>query len=347
MQWTADGKGLVFIGTREGEGNSSRRDQVYYLSYPDGQARKLTNEGNRHEPASLGVTLNDEVLVLPQGRSSQIWAMDAGGDSRTAVQITRGLLDGRAGIAPLPDGRVGYITRTGERVNAWIMNADGSGQRQLTSEPPFVEELRASPDGTFFVFSGQKDRRSHLFRISPEGTGQIQISAGNGSEVDSSISPDGKWITYGSAVFDSLPGKTFIWKIPSGGGLSEQFSTKECSSPHFSPEGNFISCISEANKIAILRAADGSLLSTLEPRPLSRLNFGAIWTLDGSSLAYISLDGGTANIWTHPIAGSAPRCLTDFTGGDIYRFAFSADGSRIFLARGHPIHDAMLIRNFR
>ena len=347
MQWTVDGRGLVFIGTRENESKSARRDQVYLLSYPEGQARKLTNEGNRHEPTSLSVTSNNEVLVLPSGRMSQIWSMDASGDSRTAVQITRGLFDGRSGIAPLSDGRVGYIARTGENSNLWIMNADGSSQRQLTAEPAFVEGVRASRDGMFFIFSGVKNWRSHIFKISPDGGGQVQITSGRGDEIDSSVSPDGVWTIYGSHIIDGAQGKSFIWRIPSVGGTPEQVSYKVCSQPHFSPDGISISCATDTSEIAILRFTDGALLRTLRPPPLTRVNSAAAWTPDGSSVAYVSLDGGVANLWLHPVNGEKPRRLTDFSGGDIYNFAFSTDGSRIFLARGHPIHDAMLIRNIR
>ena len=347
MQWAADGRGLVFIGTRDGESLSSRRDQIYFISYPDGRSRKLTSEGNRHDPASLGITANDEILVLPMGRSSQIWAMDASGDSRTAVQITKGLLDGRAGIAPLPDGRVGYVTRTGENVNVWIMNEDGSGQRQLTSEPSFAEELRASKDGTFFVFSGAVNGRSHLFRIDPDGSNQVQITTGNGSEVDSTISTDGVSVVYSASAYGGVHAKTLLWKVSAAGGPPEQFAPKECASPHYSPDGQLISCILEENRILILRTSDGTLLSTLTARPFSKLNFGALWTPDGKSVTYISTENGTTNLWTHPISNGEPLPLTNFSGGDVYRFAFSNDGGRLFVARGYPIHDAMLIKNFR
>ncbi len=347
MQWAYDGQGLFFIGTAYADGNSPRRDQLYYLAYPSGKVRRLTNEGNRHDPSSLGVTSNGEVVVLATGRSSQLWAMDASGDSGTAVQLTRGLFDGRAGIAPLPDGRVGYISRTGENVNVWIMNADGSGQRQLTSEPSFAEELRASPDGRFFVFSSERDRQSDLFRINPDGSGLAPITEGKSSEIDSSVSPDGAWVAYGTSTFEGGRWKSFIWKIPSAGGPPEQVGRRDCTTPHFSPDGQLISCVFEENRIEILRTVDGAVVSTLTPRPLAKLNFGVPWTPDGESVVYISNDKGTANLWTHPIKTGEPHRLTDFNGGDIYRFAFSTDGNRVFLARGYPIHDALMIRNFR
>jgi Tol biopolymer transport system component/DNA-binding winged helix-turn-helix (wHTH) protein len=347
MQWTADGRALVFIGTRDGESNSLRRDQVYLLNYPDGNARKLTNEGNRHEPTSLSITANNDVLVLPMGRSSQIWEMDANGDSRTAVQITRGLFDGRGGIAPLPDGRVGFVARTGESANLWIMNPDGSDQRQLTGDPSFVEEVRASRDGGFFIFSGVRDRQNHVFRVGPDGSGLVQITNGRGDEIDSSVSSDGTWVIYGSHVIEGSQGRSLIWKVPASGGHSEPVSSTVCSSPHFSPDGKLISCATDTNEIALMDFSSGSLVRTLRTPPLTRLNSGARWTPDGKAVAYISLAEGAANLWLHPTTGEKPQRLTDFAGGDIYSFAFSIDGSRIFLAQGQPIRDAMLIRNFQ
>ena len=196
------------------------------------------------------------------------------------------------------------------------------------------------------MFSAVKGRRSYLFRIDPDGGGQIQISTG-GTEVDSSVSPDGAWIVFAAALFDGVYGKTFIWKAPSSGGPAEKVGSAECASPQFSPDGGSISCISGDNRIMILRAADGAVISTFEARPRSRLNFGARWTPDGGSLAYTSVDRGTANIWLQPVQGGTPARLTDFSGGDIYNFAFSIDGKRLFLARGHPIHDAMLISELK
>jgi Tol biopolymer transport system component len=164
IAWTRDGRGLVFIGTKFKEGYSTRRDQVYYLSYPSGEARRLTSDGNRYDVNSLGVTDAGEILAVPFDRTSQIWQLNGDGDARAAAQITNGWADGRAGIAPLPDGRVGYIARTGDNLNVWVTNADGTNQKQLTYDPSAIEELRASPDGRFFTFSDSTTATIRFFR---------------------------------------------------------------------------------------------------------------------------------------------------------------------------------------
>src|SRR5689334_18943967 len=101
MAWTHDAQGLIFIGTKAGRAYTTRRDQLSYLAVKNGESRRPTTDGSRHQALSLGITESDEILVVPYNRLSQIWRMNADGDSRSAVQITNVQTDGRAGIAPL------------------------------------------------------------------------------------------------------------------------------------------------------------------------------------------------------------------------------------------------------
>lgn len=349
MAWTRDGQGLVFAGTKFKEAYSTRRDQIYYLSLVDGESRRLTTDGSsRHQDASLGVTDKDEILIVPFNRLSQIWAMDAAGNSRTAVQITRGFADGRAGIAPISDGRVAYLTRSGDGFSVWVMNADGSERKQLTTEPPEIEELRSAPDGRFFVFSARNDGWPHLSRVDTNGGNLTQLTFGESQETDSTVSPDGNWIVYNSYVFNGTYGKSALWKIPSAGGEPVRFADLDCKTPHFSPDGKFVSCVStDWRRVSIVSADDGVTLKTFKTRENPVLNIGSRWTPDAQALTYIVNHQNVGNIWLHPTDGSKPRPLTDFTSGEIYNYAFSADGTRLYVARGYSTRNAVLIRNFR
>jgi Tol biopolymer transport system component len=288
------------------------------------------------------------VLALPFNRSSQIWAMDPNGESRTAVQLTTGQTDGRSGIAPLVDGRVAYISRTGENLNIWVMNQDGTDQKQTTSNPYAIEELRSGGDGRYMVFSGYLDhKRPHLFRINIDGTDLRQLTSGDVREIDSSLSNDGKWIAYDSVAILGTKVELSLWKQSIEGGDRISLNRNDCQMPHFSPDDKYISCVREQKDILILSSVDGTLVHSIRvPQSATvnhTLNFGARWTPDGKAVAYIVNDKGVSNIWTHPIDGGGAKRLTDFTGGSIYHFAYSHDGSRLFVARGHQIRDAILI----
>jgi hypothetical protein len=52
---------------------------------------------------------------------------------------------------------------------------------------------------------------------------------------------------------------------------------------------------------------------------------------------------GIDNLWAQPLDGSSARQLTHFTAELIRRFAFSADGAKIAIERGHVESDAVLL----
>lgn len=346
--WSPDGSGVYLIATRENDGYSTRRDQVYFISYPEGVSLRVTTEGHRHEPDSLGITKKGDILAVPANRSSQIWALDPGGDTNTAVQLTKGLADGRAGLGPLPDGSYGYLARTADEISIMLSNADASNTKQLGTGFEFVEELRSDPLGRFFVFSTMKEGRSHIFRINIDGGAVNQLTFGDGREIDSTISPDGKYVVYDSGFFENGVETYALMRIPSEGGEPVTLKPKGCFIPTYSPDGSLLSCIDyEKAGIVIVSAADGSELERHPLPSFATWNFGIGWTPDGSGLIYIVNEKGTSNLWIQPRDGSKPRPLTNFTSGIIFRYAFAPDGSKLYVARGYPRQDAILIKNFR
>jgi DNA-binding winged helix-turn-helix (wHTH) protein/Tol biopolymer transport system component len=345
--WLPDGKAFVIIATRDKEAYSTRRDQVFLVSYPEGVSRRITTDGNRHEPDSLGVTRDGAIFAVPGNRSSQIWSVSADGDASKAVQLTRGTADGRAGLGPMPDGHIGFLARTADEINLLVSNADGSETRQLPTGFPFVEELRADPSGKFYVFSTRIDDRNHLFRINSDGTGVLQLTSGDSYEIDSSISPDGRFVAYDSAVYENGLSKLTILKQPSTGGPAQPLFAG-CMTPTFSPDGSLISCVrADKPETCIISSTDGTLIETLPLPVFATTNFGVGWTRDGSGLIYISSEKEVFNLWVQPRDGAKPKRLTNFSSGAIYRYAFAPDYSKIFVARGYPMQDAVLIRNYR
>jgi Tol biopolymer transport system component len=345
--WSPDGRGIFFIGTRFGDGYSTRRDQVYFVSYPEGVSRRLTNEGNRHEPNSLGVTKKGDIISVSSNRSSQIWAMDANGNASSAVQITKGTSDGRAGISFLPDGRFGYVTRNADEIQIMLANADGSGAKQVATGFPFLEELRADPQGRFLVFSTLEDGKGRMFRIDLDGGNLKQLTFGDGSSIDSSVSPDGKYLAYTSQVDGNDPMSSTIMRVPVEGG-EPVLLKKGCFIPTYSPDGSMLTCISTVKpEVVVMSSSDGATFDS-HPIPLSALwNFGWGWLADGSGLVFVDTQKGASNLWVQPRDGGKPRQITNFTSGIIHRYACSPDGSKIYLARGYPTQDAFLIKNFR
>jgi len=345
-EWTRDGSGFLVVATRENDGMTARRDQVYLVTYPEGTSRRITTDGIRHDPGSLGVTDEGAVIALSTNRSSQIWTINSNCDVNSARQASRGLYDGRAGLAPLPDGRLGFITYTSDDLAVWTMSSDGTEMRQITGSPLIVEELRTDPFGRYFIFSSMKDRHSHLYRIDVDGNNLKQLTFGDGHESDSSVSPDGNWLAYGS-ISESEKGGYHLYRSTIDGDGAALFGDNKCSRPSYSPDGRYLACVTDDDKeILIVSADDGSAVRTFDIPVFSTVNFGVRWTPDSSAIVFIHSDGEVSNLWLQPLNGGKPRQMTGFTGGNIYRFEYSPDGSHIFLARGYPVQDVVLIKNF-
>jgi Tol biopolymer transport system component/DNA-binding winged helix-turn-helix (wHTH) protein len=345
--WLSDGSGILMLGTRGGDGYTTRRNQVYLISYPNGESRRLTTDGNWHQEFSLGVTKHDAILSIPINRSAQIWSIPSTGESTSALQISRGLVDGRAGVAPVPDGKIGFISRSGEAIDIWRMNDDGSSLTQISGgELEVVEELRADPKGRFFIFSGYKNGSSQLYRCDLDGENLTQLTFGDSQPVDSTISPDGEWIVYASDWSDGKIVPARLYRIPIMGGEPERVGEVECGTPNYSPDGDRLSCVRD-EKIIVLSVKDGSVIANHKLMSYATVNSGARWTPQGRELVYIRTDNKSSNLWVQPLDGQPARPLTDFTYGQIYNYAYSFDGTKLFVSRGLPITDALLIQGFR
>ncbi len=347
LAWSREGDGIAMIATRWQEAYTTRRDQVFFVSYPDGKSQRITTDGNRHEVASLGVAAGGVIAAVSSNRSSQLWSMAANGEDRSAFQISRGSADGRAGLSPLADGRIAYVARSGDELTLWVANSDGSDAKQLAAGMPVIEESRAAPSGKFVVFASSQAGRNHLFRIDSEGSNLRQLTFGDSVEVDADISVDDSRVVYGFANKTPDGYKFRLVSVPSSGGEAVPFGSVECSRPMFSPDGKKLSCISASDEVLIL-SPDAAEIERIKFPPNAAMNYGVDWLPNNSGLAaVIEESSGNSNIWAFPLNKGKPARLTNFSSGMIYRYAFSVDGSRLYLARGYPTQDAVLITNFK
>ena len=151
LAWLPDGAGLIVSA-------AERLDQfqMWHLSYPAGEARRITNDDSKNY-RGVSLTADASLLVTTQNdEQSSIWvALE--GDANRAQRITKGRYEGRYGVAWTPDGRIIYNSLASGNEDIWIMNADGSGQSQLTVDPGTDDNCCAvSPDGRYVIFRSQQ-----------------------------------------------------------------------------------------------------------------------------------------------------------------------------------------------
>jgi Tol biopolymer transport system component len=343
--WTADGRGLIFIANRAGTGN-----QLYYLSYPEGEVRRITNDLHSYGNYGLGITADGSALVAETWESqTQLWVVGADGDSSRALQLTNGMADGRRGTAWLADGRIVYVTREGSQYDLWTIRDDGTDAKALTADSFIDTEVAATPDGRFLVFTSDRAGGSHIFRAEADGTRPQQLTSGEAQDSLPDCSPDGQWVVYAS----TLDEKTTVWKVSIEGGTPLRLTDYECLAPSFSPDGRFISCIipseSQFHKgsIAIVPAEGGQPVKSFNVMPFFWSYLPARWTPDGQALVFRDSLSYVTNLLKQPLAGGPVSQLTDFKTDIIFNYAFSRDGEHLILARGRTVINVVLVRDFR
>jgi Tol biopolymer transport system component len=88
---------------------------------------------------------------------------------------------GSAARAARPSGKIAFVRGTGAGTQLFVMNADGTGQRQLTSGPDYDIQPDWSPDGRTIVYTHQsapiaRRIRSDIFAVNASGGGQRRLT---------------------------------------------------------------------------------------------------------------------------------------------------------------------------
>jgi TolB protein len=158
LAWLSDGSGLVMTA----RGQTSQFDQIWHLSYPDGKARRITNDLNGY--LGLSVTVDSNTLAALQVEIvSHIW-IAPDGDASRAKQITSGTA---LYVSPswTPDGKLVYLSDASGNPDLWIMEPDGSNQKQLTFNVGGNFRPTVSPDGRYVVFMSDRTGGTNIWRM--------------------------------------------------------------------------------------------------------------------------------------------------------------------------------------
>lgn len=337
LAWIDDGSGLLIVA----------QGQIWQLSSTDGSVQKITNDFNAYTDLSL--TADSSTLCTVQSTSSGgIWLAPKGDFSR-AKQITFGG-GGFDGISWTPTGKIVYSNS-----DIWIMDADGSNQKQLTLNSGINIRPSVSIDGSHIVFVSDRTGTFHVWRMGIDGNSPKQITDGQG-EGWPQVSFDNKWIIYES--LKSWP--PTLWKVPVDGGVPVQLLNEYATQPVLDPE---------RKRVAFYTSRGISVMPLEGPQPKKIIDvpfsafqsFGDFakrlpfvrWTPDGHHLTYIADQEGliekkpviNPTLWRYPLAGGPPIQESPFDG-DIW-FEWSMDGEQLAYSRFNAMSDVILMKSFK
>jgi Tol biopolymer transport system component len=341
--WLADGSGLALIAFDQ----ATASNQIWHISYPDGIARRITNDVNNYN--RLSMTADSSVLVTVHliAAAGGVWVAPQANANR-ARQISSGRFDGVSGLSWMPSGKILYTSREGGVGDIWIMDQDGKNQKQLTANAGNNFSPWATPDGHYIVFSSNRTLATRgIWRMDIDGGNLKQLTGGPG-DIYAQSSPDGRWVVFHS----SRDGPFRLWKVSIDGGEPVRLTDKWTANPSVSPDGSQIACFYREDrqnapiKVTIIPFAGGDAVKVLDVPQSVTGPAGLRWMTDGRALTYIDTINGVSNIWSLPLDGGKRVQLTDFKTDQIFWFDFSHDG-KLALSRGTQTSDVILIRDFR
>jgi Tol biopolymer transport system component len=340
LAWVPDGSGLVVNGFAD---KGDRKNQVWFLSYPAGRARKITNDLNQY--AGLSITADSKTLATAQTNAvANLWTQPLAGPGESR-QLTfgAGSEDAIFNFSLAPNG-IYFAGRKGDHSHIWMMDPDGSRRTQLTpdSYDAFVP-LAPRGGGKLIFASRREDGLPHLWKMDRDGGNPVQLTRGTG-EFLTAVSPDGEWVLY-QDVSDGA-----MWKISVDGAVPRKLTESFLGESDISPDGRRIVYNEYVQEGGLLRRH----LTVMGPEggaPLVKSipwpdGFAVRWHPSGNSLVYAKETEGVGNLWSQPLDGSAPKQITNFTAQQMFAFDWSPDGKQLYLSRGQTSNDVVLISDF-
>ncbi len=346
LAWLQDGSGLV-VSARDA---SSGYSQLWYVSYPLGEVRRISNDLSDYSARGVSVTSDSSVIVSVQSDYlSGIWVASRNQRS-PARQLTFGRTDGYYGLCWTPDGRIIFASKASGNMDIWSMDPDGGNQVQLTFNAGSNYHPAMTIDGSRVIFISTRTGAPDIWSMDANGNSPKQLT--NGSIPGwPQCTPDGQWIIYKAMGF----GKKSLCKVPINGGVPVQISDKYTGCIAVSPDGRSIACeywdeeLTSQLSLAVMPLNEAGQMKVFDSRPTAMASNYLLsvirWTPDGGAVTYIDNSGGFGNIWSQPLAGEKPTQLTDFHADRIFWFDWSHDGQWLACARGVITSDIVLIKS--
>ena len=315
VAWFGDGSGIAVVA-RE---SASDDLQIWQVSYPEGAARRITNDLNSYGVFSLTLTADSRTLVaLHLETTANIWIAPDGDAQRARAVTSRKDVQDR-GCEWTPDGHVVFTSNVGGGNRLWLMNADGTGQKPLTDAGDLAGEAQVSPDGRYIFFTSLRSKTRQVWRMDIDGSHPKQLTEGAGVS-NFSLTPDGGWVLYNLWT----PG---LWKVSVEGGTPIKVSDAVARGAEVSPDGKLLAYYVEdeqtkRKRLVVVRFDDGAPFKTFD-LPVTASEDVWRWSPDSRALVYTDTQGGVSNLWRLPLDGARPAQITDFKSDTIRYFSYS------------------------
>ncbi len=285
--------------------------------------------------AGCGSNARGEGILFVSTRDGDyaLYTMNPDGSDQGRISKERGDASKTTGLlfqidpAWSPNGQqIAFASARGGTLDIYVMNADGSNTRNLTSTKDNDDHPTWSPDGQRIAFHRGDD---HIYVMNADGSDLHRVTSTLKPEFEPAWSPDGKWLAYTQRT----PGTPVreVWLVTPEGKNAHRVTSLDAESytPAWAPDSLTLAFSSnyKGTKFGIFEiGVDGKGLDRVTAEG-SADAFEPAWSPEGNLIAF-SRDGaivltdplGTETVLTDPADNDSspawlPSSASDEEGG--------------------------------
>ncbi len=219
-----------------------------------------------------------------------------------------------------PTGKIAFACYVQQIDQICIMNADGSGRKQLTHYSATTFYPSISPDGKTIYFVSKEKGTFDIYSMALDGGDVERLTKGIGALYAPELSPNGKRIVFTN-------NGNGIWVMRPDGSNPHPISFKDDIDPTWSPDGSKISFASSRKGDRQLFIMDANGDNVEQMTNLSNMGGRSTWSPDGTKIAFYRGPNGDHNIYIVDVNTKDIKKITN--GGDNLGPSWSPDGNWI------------------
>ncbi len=336
IAWLPDKSGLLMTASRV----PNKNFRIWQVSAANGETVPLTNDSESYSILNL----DKDATKLVSSQVKQDFRVRL--LSLENPSVSRVLADGST-VFYAPDGKIYFTSIMSGNDEIWSINADGSGQRQLTNNAADEGVPIVSADNNSIFFVSNKTGAAQIWRMNDDGSNQTQLTEKEGGS-PFFVTPDGEWVYYRHSLTSKL------WRVSTKGGGEHLVLDKVKYRFSFSHDGSQVAYSERQGEERILTIAalpDGQIVKTFPLAIPKAILHSVVWMPDRKNLAYITSDRELENniLWLQSLDGGTPQQIASLGNEELggSGLSVSPDGKTFAVAQGRWLHDAVLFKGLR